>query len=154
MSHFVHLVSHALHGSSPSLVTCYPCTCAFLLEFDFLFFHIDLSFLVFSLHFEYVCSGRKGPKLGLSQVWWSVCLFLGQAWHASRRMSPQGHRELRSASICALMFRFRLNVVVFRAEVGRGSRWFIVLIRCNGVAQVVLSWERWCTRQRGFTLVP
>ena len=57
LSHFVHLVSHAPHGSSLSLVTCHPCTCAFLLEFDFLTFHFDLSFPVFFfsfplLHFE------------------------------------------------------------------------------------------------------
>ena len=57
MSHFVHLVSHAPHGSSLSLVTCHPCSCAFLLEFDFLLFDFDLSFPVFFfpfhvLHFE------------------------------------------------------------------------------------------------------
>ena len=45
------------HGSSLSLVTCHPCSCAFLLEFDFLLFYFDLSFLVFFfsfplLHFE------------------------------------------------------------------------------------------------------
>ena len=44
LSHFVHLVSHAPHGSSLSLVTCHPCTCASLLEFDFLLFYFDLSF--------------------------------------------------------------------------------------------------------------
>ena len=47
----------SLHGSSLSLVTCHPCTCAFLLEFTSLFFYFDLSFLVFFfsfhlLHFE------------------------------------------------------------------------------------------------------
>ena len=57
LSHFVHLVSHAPHGSSLSLVTCHPCSCAFLLEFDFLLFYFDLSFPVFFfsfhlLHFE------------------------------------------------------------------------------------------------------
>ena len=57
MSHFVHLVSHASHGSSLSLVTCHPCSCAFLLEFDFILFYFHLSFLVFFfsfhlLHFE------------------------------------------------------------------------------------------------------
>ena len=40
-----------------SLVTCHPCSCAFLLEFDFLLFYFDLSFPVFFfsfhlLHFE------------------------------------------------------------------------------------------------------
>ena len=54
---FVHLVSHAPHGSSLSLVTCHPCSCAFLLDFDFLLFCFDLSFPVFFfsfhlLHFE------------------------------------------------------------------------------------------------------
>ena len=57
MSHFVHLVSHAPHGSSLSLVICHPCSCAFLLEFDFLHFYFDLFFPVFFfsfhlLHFE------------------------------------------------------------------------------------------------------
>ena len=57
LSHFVHLVSHAPHGSSLSLVTCHPCSCAFLLEFDLLLFYFDLSFPVFFfsfalLHFE------------------------------------------------------------------------------------------------------
>ena len=49
--------SHAPHGSSLSLVTCHPCTCASLLEFTSLFFYFDLSFPVFFfsfhlLHFE------------------------------------------------------------------------------------------------------
>ena len=52
MSHFVHLVSHAHHGSSLSLVTCHPCSCAFLLEFDFLLFYFDLSFPVFFFSFH------------------------------------------------------------------------------------------------------
>ena len=57
LSHFVHLVSHAFHGSSLSLAICHPCTCASLLEFDFLLFYFDLSFPVFFssfhlLHFE------------------------------------------------------------------------------------------------------
>ena len=57
LSHFVHLVSHAPHGSSLSLVTCHPYTCAFLLEFTSLFLYFDLSFPVFFfsfplLHFE------------------------------------------------------------------------------------------------------
>ena len=57
MSHFVHLVSHAPHGSSLSLVTCHPCTCASLLDIDILIFNFDLSFPVFFfsfhlLHFE------------------------------------------------------------------------------------------------------
>ena len=51
------VVSHAPRGSSLSLVTCHPCSCAFLLEFTSLFFHFDLSFTVLSfffplLHFE------------------------------------------------------------------------------------------------------
>ena len=49
--------SHAPLGSSLSLITCHPCTCASLLEFDFLLFYFDLSFTVLSfffplLHFE------------------------------------------------------------------------------------------------------
>ena len=49
--------SHAPLGSSLSLVTCHPCTCASLLEFTSLFFYFDLSFTVLSfffplLHFE------------------------------------------------------------------------------------------------------
>ena len=49
--------SHAPRGSSLSLVTCHPCTCASLLEFTSLFFYFDLSFTVLSfffplLHFE------------------------------------------------------------------------------------------------------
>ena len=51
LSHFVHLVSHAPHGSSLSLVTCHPCSCAFLLEFDFLTLYFDLSFTILSLFF-------------------------------------------------------------------------------------------------------
>ena len=47
LSHFVHLVSHASHGTSLSLVTCHPCSCAFLLEFDFLLFYFHLSIPVF-----------------------------------------------------------------------------------------------------------
>ena len=52
MSHFVHLVSHAPHGSSLSLVTCHPCTCASLLEFTSLLFYFDLSFPVFFFSFH------------------------------------------------------------------------------------------------------
>ena len=49
--------SHAPRGSSLSLITCHPCTCASLLEFNSLFFYFDLSFTVLSfffplLHFE------------------------------------------------------------------------------------------------------
>ena len=49
--------SHAPLGSSLSLITCHPCTCASLLEFTSLFFYFDLSFTVLSfffplLHFE------------------------------------------------------------------------------------------------------
>ena len=51
MSHFVHLVSHAPHGSSLSLVTCHPCSCAFLLE-SFLLFYFDLSSPVFFFSFH------------------------------------------------------------------------------------------------------
>ena len=43
--------SHAPHGSSLSLVTCHPCTCASLLEFTSLFFYFDLSFTILSLFF-------------------------------------------------------------------------------------------------------
>ena len=51
------VVSHAPHGSSLSLVTCHPCSCASLLEFTSLLFYFDLSFPVFFfsfhlLHFE------------------------------------------------------------------------------------------------------
>ena len=44
--------SHAPRGSSLSLVTCHPCTCAFLLEFTSLFFYFDLSFPVFFFSFH------------------------------------------------------------------------------------------------------
>ena len=54
---WVHLValfdvgSHALLGSSLSLFTCHPCTCASLLELTSLFFYFDLSFTVISFFF-------------------------------------------------------------------------------------------------------
>ena len=35
-----------------SLVTCHPCLCAFLLEFDFLLFYFDLSVPVFFFSFH------------------------------------------------------------------------------------------------------
>ena len=41
-----------LIGSSLSLVTCHPCTCASLIEFDFLLFYFDLSFPVFFFSFH------------------------------------------------------------------------------------------------------
>ena len=51
LSHFVHLVSHVTLAQVLSLVTCHPCSCAFLLE-SFLLFYFHLSFPVFFFSFH------------------------------------------------------------------------------------------------------
>ena len=80
------IVSHAPHGSSLSLVTCHPCTCASLLEFDFLLFYFDLSFPVFFssshfLHFELHAHWARQPDRHAKPA-----LFLEQGeWRRLRR---------------------------------------------------------------------